>query len=443
MTFPPRRSLFSRVFLHGLLVLGVSAVTFVGLAALLVRPAIDRHLLEFGRWIAPHVCAQLLADDHGAALPSRSIASAYDVEGRLLATTADPPVAPLSPAGLAELRRAGLVDLAGAPPRHAFWCGHDDRAYVVMGPPPPPLSWAMLLPTAVVLLVVALASVPFARSIARPLAQLVGVTQAFGKGDLGVRIDLPRRDEVGELASAFNQMAGRLQRVIRAEQELLANVSHELRTPLARMRVVLETAQENPRRAEAMLQEIGRDLHDLERLVSAVTETMRLGMANVDMPAHQLPARREALDLTVCLHGAAARFRALYPDRTLDIELGSEPLPAHADPRLLQRLLDNLLDNARKYAAAPSPIVLRARRQGADCVVEVIDRGLGIDASDLPHVLEPFFRGERGRDHAVPGSGLGLALVKRIVDLHDGALTLTSEPGEGTTVRVTLPARSA
>jgi signal transduction histidine kinase len=439
------RSLFSRVFFHGLFVLLASFVTVVALAAFLLRPEIERRMLEGGSWIAQALCSHLITGEGRGSRSSNVAATAYSAHGALIGSLVTPPIPPLSTGEVAQLRVQKTLSVPGAV-RHAFWCDGSPDAYVEVVPPRPDLVGPLALPLISAVLVVALASIPLARSIARPLAELVRVSQAFGRGELAIRTEIARGDEVGELARAFNQMADRLQRLILAEQELLANVSHELRTPLARVRVVLETAQENPPRAQALLQEISSDLGDLERLLNTVMEAMRLEMRGSARSAGLSLVCLEPTDLAAVAQEAAKRFTALHPERQIELAVQGDALEVEADPRLLRHLLDNILDNAHKYSDHTSPIALRVmvNGPGAEVVrVDVVDQGLGIDSGDLPHLFEPFFRGQHGRTHSAGGAGLGLALAKRIVDAHGGSIEVSSTLGIGTTVRVGFARRQA
>lgn len=435
------RSIFVRVFAHGLLVLLASGLTFSGLAAVFVRPVVERQLFALGSWAAPQVCSQLTAEGKPTRAPGFA-ATAYSADGRLIRSLVSPPLPPLAAHEVARLRVEKALALSRAGPVQAFWCERgNDADYVELGPPPPPLGSSIVLTFSLVVLVVGLASIPFARSIVRPIARLVTVTQAFGRGELAARSDIERSDEVGELVRAFNQMAGRLQRVILAEHELLANVSHELRTPLARIRVVLEIALENPPRAANLLREIGEDLGELERLVETIMETMQLDMSAVSLSGGALPAHLEPTDVVDVMKNAVERFRATYRERKVELQVSGSGHVADADARLVRRLLDNLLDNARKYSDQDSLIILRIEREPADdaaVLLEVIDHGIGIADADLPHVFEPFFRSAAGRSRGTRGAGLGLALAKRIVDAHGGRLVVTSDLGVGTRVSVSL-----
>jgi signal transduction histidine kinase len=215
-------------------------------------------------------------------------------------------------------------------------------------------------------------------------------------------------------------------------------VSHELRTPLARIRVALDLAAEgDAESARQALADIAEDWGDLDRLVEDVLAAARLDLGGTVRSAPAL--RVEPLELGPVLERAAARFRLAHPGRELSLE-ADDPLPAIVgDAAMLTRVLDNLLDNARKYSDVESPVAMRARAHDDAVIVEIADHGIGIDPDDLPHVGTPFFRGDRSRARTTGGVGLGLALARRIVEGHGGRLDVDSAPAAGTTVRVTLP----
>jgi two-component system OmpR family sensor kinase len=266
--------------------------------------------------------------------------------------------------------------------------------------------------------------------------RLTRAVRAFGLGDLSSRARVRTRGEVGELARAFDEMAERIEALVRSEKELLANVSHELRTPLARIRVALELAAEGDlERARRFLGEIGADLAELDRLVEDVLAAARLDLA----ASAELPLRRAALDLATVAEAAATRFRASRPDRKLEVELAPSLPTLSGDAALLRRLVDNLLDNAGKYSEPPAPVILAVRVREGAVELEVRDRGIGIAAEDLPRLFTPFFRTDRSRARGSGGVGLGLALARRIAEAHGGRIAIASREGEGTTVTVVLP----
>ncbi|MDB5215638.1 MAG: periplasmic sensor signal transduction histidine kinase [Myxococcaceae bacterium] len=307
-------------------------------------------------------------------------------------------------------------------------------------PPVPP--W-LGFPGIVAFFVVGIAAMLTARSLARPLQRLAGAARAFGAGSLDVRADMKRSDEIGEVAKAFDDMAARIGKLLQTERELLANVSHELRTPLARIRVALDLANEaDPRDVVASIAEIAQDLAELERIVDDVLSSARLALdASSPNSRPAMLVRAERLDTRTLLEKSVSRFQAAHPKRPLEVHLAKDLPDVMADAVLLRRVIDNLLDNAHKYTDEPAKsIALEARRDGDEIVIEVQDHGIGIDEADLERLFEPFFRADRSRTRATGGLGLGLALARRVVDAHRGTIGFTSEVGEGTVVRVRLPA---
>jgi len=358
-----------------------------------------------------------------------------DPDGRLLATTS-----PDMPGCGPQPRRPRRPHV-GPPPGicriAALRFPDGDYGRIEFRPkrPPPPPSPFELPVIAFVLVVVGVSSWLLARSLVRPLQKLSDAARALGEGRLEARAAVERRDELGDVAKAFDEMAERVTELLHAEKELVANVSHELRTPLARIRVALDLAREGDAEVvRASIADIADDLEELEGLVSDVLAAARL---DLDAPRGIPPLRREHLDVAQLLEHAASRFRTAHPDRPLQVELSDDLPTIDGDPVLLRRVVDNLLDNAHKYTEDPAlPIELRAH--GA-LVIEVIDKGIGIAAPDLKSVFRPFFRADRSRTRETGGLGLGLALAKRIVEAHGGTIALESVANQGTTARIELP----
>jgi len=157
--------------------------------------------------------------------------------------------------------------------------------------------------------------------------------------------------------------------------------------------------------------------------------------------AAQLPLRRAVTAPAEIARAAEDRLRGRHPERPLEVAIGDGLPRIDVDPRLLRRVLDNLLENAHKYSPDPDArIDLAVAAEDGGVVFEIRDRGIGITAEDLPRVFTPFFRGDRSRSREAGGVGLGLTLAKRIVAAHGGTIDLTSTPGAGTTIRVAIPA---
>jgi len=317
-------------------------------------------------------------------------------------------------------------------------------ATIFMGPPRLPSAAAHVAHVAkvstAILVFLALGSIPLARQITSPLEKLTRTVEQFGEGDLSARAGIARRDEVGDLARAFDAMAARLERLVRAEKEFLANVSHELRTPLARVRVALEIAAEgDDAKARACLKEIAADLTELERLVGDVLTAARLDLARGRAGSPDTPLRRETVRLEDLVAGSRTRFQSEHPGRRLQVELGPGLPALSADLPLLRRAVDNLLDNACTYSDADQPIVLAVRPVAAGVEIAVRDRGIGIDPADQARLFTPFFRADRSRARDTGGVGLGLVLSRGIVEAHGGTLVVESRPREGTTFTIRLP----
>ncbi|HZI10679.1 MAG TPA: ATP-binding protein, partial [Myxococcus sp.] len=188
---------------------------------------------------------------------------------------------------------------------------------------------------------------------------------------------------------------------------------------------------------------VSEDLTELEQLFGDVLALARFELAEGRPAQLEGLLRMEPLESRELVAKAVTRFRAAHPSRALQLHL-EEPLPRiRGDSRMLRRILENLLENGRKYSQPTSELALKARRVGDELRVEVVDAGIGIDAADLPHVFTPFFRAERSRSRATGGVGLGLTLALRIAEAHGGTLQLASTRGVGTTASLRVPVLGA
>lgn len=435
--------LFWRIYLAGLALLALVAAANAIIGALTERSPLVRGTARLTRYAATHI-ADHRADPARIEEELRQMADAFRVDmafrlddGRAVASAGEAPTLP-------EVWRAKLDEglqkfTEDDRPIWAMRVPGSPAGYLVVAAAPRsvPVEKAAAFISAW-LIVLALASFPLARAIARPMERLTDAARKLGAGDLSARAGLRRGDEVGELSSAFDDMAGRLQGLVRSERQLLADVSHELRTPLARIRVALDLAAEGDvARARKYLEEIRIDLAELDQLLGDVLTAARLdqagGRGEVPLRLQQVPAQ-EVLDR------AAARFRTAHPGRTLVVKFEGVLPALVADPAMLRRVIDNLLDNAAKYSEAPAPVELAAEGDGASLRVSIRDEGIGIEPQDVPRLFTPFFRTDRSRARGTGGVGLGLALAKRIVEAHGGTIDVESRPGLGTTVRFRVPA---
>lgn len=285
-----------------------------------------------------------------------------------------------------------------------------------------------------VLVFIGMLSIPAAWAVARPLNRLTATARALGDGDLEARTGLERADEIGELAQAMDEMAGRLQRILARERELLADISHELRTPMARIRVALELQAEEEDGLGEFLEGVEDDLAELENLVADVLTSARLDLTEGEAGFAMRPVD---LDVAEAARASAERFRRRHGDRRLTVEVPAGLPRPRADAALVRRVIDNLLENAARYSDAAIELRVEATTDGVK--LTVADRGVGLSEADLPRLFEPFFRADRSRARATGGVGLGLTLCRRIVEAHGGVIEGRPRPGGGALFHFTLP----
>jgi signal transduction histidine kinase len=371
-------------------------------------------------------------------------ASAFGADGRRIASNVNPPFSPPTPDEMRQARQ-GLVD---RPRGISLMEARRDGAllgYVVFGPawPQPPL-WGVLMDLAFVSWWIGLLGLVIGRTLVSPLKRIADTAAAFGAGDMAARTGVRRTDEIGKVASAFDEMSERIARSRETERELLAGLSHELRTPLARIRVATDLAAEgDAATARQSLADVAEDLTELETLLTNVFSTTRLEMAAATRDHLALPLTRAEFDLGALVDKAVAHKVAQEPGRPIRVEMpagATSALRVYADAILLRRAIENVLDNAHKYSPPGAPVTVSVSQDNGICRVTVADQGFGISAGDLPRVFSPFFRVDRSRTRATGGVGLGLALSKRIVQAHGGTLDIASQLNAGTTVTFSLPA---
>ena len=411
-----------------------------------LRPALDGPARPASTWIAWHMAE--LADqpqELNAQLADlkRRVGidlSVYEVSGKLLGSSGEPPLPPASPEELETLQHDGTLFGRGWGMVIEPSTARSAARYSVLRYRAPEWPASLLMKQlAVALLVLAVASIPLARSVTAPLGKLSTLVRRFGSGDLTARVRSRRRDEIGTLARAFDDMADRIAALRRSEKELLANISHELRTPLARIRLALELVTDGDRdKASSYLTDIGDDLLELEHLLDDVLSAARLDLARDSAGDALPPLQFEVIAGRSLLEAASSRFSVRYPDRLLKCETSPELPTLEASP-VLRRVFDNLLDNARKFSEGPIRLSAHASQDGSQLVVEVGDDGVGISPEDQIRIFEPFFRSDRSRTRATGGVGLGLAVVRRIVEAHHGTIEVVSALGVGTRFIVSLP----
>jgi signal transduction histidine kinase len=271
-------------------------------------------------------------------------------------------------------------------------------------------------------MIVLLACVYFAtRHLLRPVRVLSEGVERLRQGDWNVEMQTRRTDELGQLMVSFNEMAGAVRDRIRARDQLLIDVSHELRSPLTRMRIALEMMP-----ASAAKESVVEDVEEIEAMIAELLETERL-----DSPHGGL--QRAPTDVAELVRECAEAPGVV-------VEAPGSALVANVDAERIRAVVGNLVTNALRHSDPAGPAVhVSVAQAGHDVRIVVRDRGVGIAEEDLPRVFEPFYRVDQSRSKDTGGYGIGLSLVKRIVEAHGGAITVESRLGEGTTVVVSVP----
>jgi two-component system sensor histidine kinase BaeS len=328
-------------------------------------------------------------------------------------------------------RPAGYVELSRGPDFGAEALATARRAFLLAA------GGATVLAALVGLLV--------GRGLTAPLRRLTAAAGQMSSGDLSIRAPVRGRDEIGDLARQFNQMAGRLEAsfaALAAERDSLrrfiADASHELRTPVTALKNFNEllqgaAADDTAARAE-FLAESQIQLDRLEWITHNLLDLSRLdaGLVALDLDSH---------DVGDLLKTSVAAFRTLAHEKnvTLSIKEPPSPVQVYCDRARIELVLSNLLDNGLKFTPPGGQVEIGAERAEADgnaVRLWVQDSGPGIPPADRPRIFERFYRGREARGE---GSGLGLAIVRSIVQAHRGDVTVESEPGAGSRFAIELP----
>jgi signal transduction histidine kinase len=294
-----------------------------------------------------------------------------------------------------------------------------------------------------------LVSAGLARRFTIPLRRLTEAARGLAEGDLTHRVPASEvragSSELAELAVQFNAMADRLQEsveIIRRDRDrsrdFLADVSHELRTPLAALRtfneLLTEGAADDPETRAEFLESSGQQIERLDWLAQNLLELSKLdsGLVLLDLRPEDL---RAAVESAVEQTTAAARRRGVE----LSLHLPDAPIRIRHDPQRIGQVVANLVANAVKFTPRGGSVSVDVAATPEGARIEVVDTGVGIEAAELPHIFERFYRGSRANEARSSGSGLGLAIVRSIVDMHGGTVEVESRVGSGSRFVVTLP----
>lgn len=294
--------------------------------------------------------------------------------------------------------------------------------------------WTVLGSLLLTILLCAVLSDRFARSLSQPVETMRNFAIRVGSGHFDGKLTIRQSNELDQLAIELNRMCERLASLDQERRAFLANVSHELRTPISNVQVTVEAlrngAVEEPALRDRFFQTVEDETKRLTRLIRDLLDLGRLEAGVVQLD-------QQLISLRGLVRRAISSMEPRMQTLGVSVQVDVADLMLYADPeRLLQAFL-NLLDNAIKHSVAGAQIFISGHKNGKQALIKVQDQGPGIDEGDLPRIFEQFYTTDPSRKGS--GTGLGLAIAKRIVEAHDGSIAVRSVKGEGATFTICLP----
>lgn len=296
------------------------------------------------------------------------------------------------------------------------------------------ILWAFL---AAVLLAVALSFILMRRVLA-PLARMTRLSRDIADGNFSARVPDAGKDEIGQLARAFNHMAKNLEKLEQLRRNLMIDVAHELRTPLTNMRGYLEAL--NDRVLAPTEQTLALLQNETLRLASLVEDVLQLARAD----AARGTLAPQPLDARAAISEALKPFSHIFAKQKISVNLQQkgEHSVIQADPAAVARILRNLFDNAARYTPAGAQVTISVTSLAEGICIDISNPGAGLSAEDMPFLFERFYRGEKSRSRQHGGAGIGLAIVKELVDAHGGTASAHLHE-ERLHIRIILPGGTA
>ena len=294
------------------------------------------------------------------------------------------------------------------------------------------LLWMLLVAASALII-----SMFVVRTITRPIGELSAGISRMSRGDLSSRVEVRGKNEFAQLASAFNSMCERLEKLDMSRNQFVSNASHELKTPLSTMKILLETLlyqdAYDPQMQKEFLTDINKEIDRLNRIVSDLLTLVNIASDGMHLNASELRLRDVVTE-------QVKRLSPLARERGIELScLIRDPCETVGDSLKLQQVFYNVIDNAIKYTPRGGEVHVELSRVGKRAVVRVEDTGIGIPAEDLPHIFDRFYRVDKARSRETGGTGLGLSIVRQIVLLHNGDIRAESEENKGSTFIIELP----
>ncbi len=292
-------------------------------------------------------------------------------------------------------------------------------------------SWFFHVENLWILVPVTLLCYLLARHLTAPVRQLQKAVLRFGQGDFSARAGSERKDELGQLARTFDQMAERIQTLLAAERRLLLDISHELRSPLTRLSLAVELARSNEDREAAL----NRVQKEADRLNALLSELLQVTRAEGDAST----LRKGPVRLDLLLKELADDGTIEAEARGASVHLNAAPaLTVEADAELLRRAIENVMRNAIRYAPPGSRVEMQLEARNSKAAICIRDYGPGVPEEAIGRIFDPFYRVDTDRNRTSGGAGLGLAIARRAVDLHRGTLRARNAH-PGLLVEIELP----
>jgi heavy metal sensor kinase len=268
----------------------------------------------------------------------------------------------------------------------------------------------------------------------RPIRHLIRTIRSVGPNRMDARVPVPQTgDELDELATLFNGMLEKIEALINGMRDSLDNVAHDLRTPIARFRGTAEMALQSDQNLEICREALADCIEESERMLTMLNTLMDISEAETGVMKLDL----KKVNVSALIEGVADLYRYVAEDKGILVHtMASNDLSLTADPNRMRQILANLLDNAIKYTPNGGRIDIEAHHRGEKIVILVKDTGIGIHPEEVSRIWDRLYRCDQSRSQK--GLGLGLSLVKAIVQAHKGHIEVFSEPGKGSTFTISL-----
>ena len=301
--------------------------------------------------------------------------------------------------------------------------------------PPPPNRNTLILQIIALILTTGFVCYLLARYLVSPVTKIQVAVKTFADGDLQTRIEMKRRDELGQLASDFNLMAERIESLISSQKILNRDISHELRTPLARLGVALELARAKSKgEINPHLERIELESYRLNEMIGQI-----LTLSKLEMGAENFQKTRVNLSKLVGEVVEDANFEASNQQKQVEI-LENQSAYIEGNERLLQSAVENLVRNAVKYTPENSKVEVSLKNENGKVKIMVRDYGKGVEETKLKDLFRPFYRAEEARERKSGGVGLGLAITERAVNAYGGKVWAeNANDNSGLIVKIELP----